>query len=182
MKCPHRLEPHQIQGLDFIHIFPVVQWLVKLAIATREEMGDYIRAFSESQFNRDHMTPEVGGSNHTIIVGGCVLIRWECGRSVTWSRNWFYRQWVDILSHCTKFFVARTLYHTHVFCRIQIFTLGRRKQWTHWRLSWWVGWGQWVEQMVKIVNNGSKVVLLLLVSWKQNSWWYIFQPTRVGVD
>ena len=60
MKCPHRLEPHQIQGLDFIHIYPVIQWLVKLAIATREEMGDYIRAFSESQFSRDHMTTEVG--------------------------------------------------------------------------------------------------------------------------
>ena len=25
MKCPHRLEPHQIQGLDFIHIYPVIQ-------------------------------------------------------------------------------------------------------------------------------------------------------------
>jgi hypothetical protein len=25
MKCPHRLEPYQIQGLDFIHIYPVVQ-------------------------------------------------------------------------------------------------------------------------------------------------------------
>ena len=25
MKCPHRLEPHQIQGLDFKGIFPVVQ-------------------------------------------------------------------------------------------------------------------------------------------------------------
>uniref|UniRef100_A0A667HJE4 Coiled-coil domain-containing protein 93 n=1 Tax=Lynx canadensis TaxID=61383 RepID=A0A667HJE4_LYNCA len=25
MKCPHQLEPHQIQGMDFIHIFPVVQ-------------------------------------------------------------------------------------------------------------------------------------------------------------
>ncbi|XP_053295968.1 coiled-coil domain-containing protein 93 isoform X5 [Pleuronectes platessa] len=25
MKCPHHLEPHQIQGLDFIHIFPVIQ-------------------------------------------------------------------------------------------------------------------------------------------------------------
>ena len=62
MKCPHRLEPHQIQGLDFIHIFPVVQWLVKLAIATREEMGDYIRSFSEAQFSRDHQTPEVGPS------------------------------------------------------------------------------------------------------------------------
>lgn len=59
MRCPHRLEPHQIQGLDFIHIFPVIQWLVKLAIATREEMGDYIRAFSESQFSKEHKTSEV---------------------------------------------------------------------------------------------------------------------------
>lgn len=25
MKCPHRIEPHQIQGLDFIHIYPVIQ-------------------------------------------------------------------------------------------------------------------------------------------------------------
>lgn len=25
MKCPYRIEPHQIQGLDFIHIFPVIQ-------------------------------------------------------------------------------------------------------------------------------------------------------------
>ena len=25
MKCPHPIEPHQIQGLDFIHVFPVVQ-------------------------------------------------------------------------------------------------------------------------------------------------------------
>lgn len=25
MKCPHCLEPHQIQGLDYIHIFPVIQ-------------------------------------------------------------------------------------------------------------------------------------------------------------
>ena len=57
MKCPHRIEPHQIQGMDFIHIFPVVQWLVKRAIETREEMGDYIRTFSESQFNKDHCLP-----------------------------------------------------------------------------------------------------------------------------
>ncbi|GCB62268.1 coiled-coil domain-containing protein 93 [Scyliorhinus torazame] len=54
MKCPHRLEPHQIQGLDFIHIFPVVQWLVKRAIETREEMGDYVRSFSVSQFQKTH--------------------------------------------------------------------------------------------------------------------------------
>ncbi|XP_063964183.1 coiled-coil domain-containing protein 93-like [Lytechinus pictus] len=58
MKCPHRIEPHQIQGLDFIHIYPVVQWLVKRAIETREEMGDQIRAFSISQFSKNHKTPE----------------------------------------------------------------------------------------------------------------------------
>ncbi|KAG7467519.1 hypothetical protein MATL_G00154670 [Megalops atlanticus] len=58
MKCPHRLEPHQIQGLDFIHIFPVVQWLVKRAIETREEMGDYIRSYSMAQFQKTHSSPE----------------------------------------------------------------------------------------------------------------------------
>ncbi|KAM8934070.1 coiled-coil domain-containing protein 93 [Pelodytes ibericus] len=58
MKCPHRLEPHQIQGLDFIHIFPVIQWLVKRAIETRQEMGDYIRSYSVSQFHKDHSLPE----------------------------------------------------------------------------------------------------------------------------
>uniref|UniRef100_UPI0037E9381F coiled-coil domain-containing protein 93 n=1 Tax=Semicossyphus pulcher TaxID=241346 RepID=UPI0037E9381F len=58
MKCPHRLEPHQIQGLDFIHIFPVIQWLVKKAIETREEMGDYVRAYSISQFQKTHSLPE----------------------------------------------------------------------------------------------------------------------------
>ena len=70
MKCPHRLEPHQIQGLDFIHIYPVIQWLVKLAIATREEMGDYIRAFSESQFSKEHATPEVSPFPRQMESGG----------------------------------------------------------------------------------------------------------------
>ncbi|XP_064420038.1 coiled-coil domain-containing protein 93 isoform X2 [Latimeria chalumnae] len=58
MKCPHRLEPHQIQGLDFIHTFPVIQWLVKRAIETREEMGDYIRSYSVSQFQKTYSLPE----------------------------------------------------------------------------------------------------------------------------
>ncbi|XP_077392064.1 coiled-coil domain-containing protein 93 isoform X2 [Festucalex cinctus] len=58
MKCPHQLEPHQIQGLDFIHIFPVIQWLVKRAIETREQMGDYVRAYSISQFQKAYNLPE----------------------------------------------------------------------------------------------------------------------------
>ncbi|RMZ98891.1 coiled-coil domain-containing 93 [Brachionus plicatilis] len=52
MKCPHRIEPHQIQGLDFIHVFPVMQWLVKKAIETRAEMGDMNRSFAISQFEK----------------------------------------------------------------------------------------------------------------------------------
>lgn len=32
MKCPHQLMSHQIQGLDYNHLFPVLQWLVKRVI------------------------------------------------------------------------------------------------------------------------------------------------------
>lgn len=39
MKCPHRLEPHQIQGLDFIHIFPVIQVTDKKNIRTHASGG-----------------------------------------------------------------------------------------------------------------------------------------------
>eukprot|EP01137_Pigoraptor_chileana_P036831 Opistho-2@33072 len=58
MKCPQRIEPHQIQGLDCIHIFPVIQWLVKKVIEVREETGDYIRNFSVSQFHKEHSLPQ----------------------------------------------------------------------------------------------------------------------------
>ncbi|XP_069701680.1 coiled-coil domain-containing protein 93 isoform X2 [Periplaneta americana] len=58
MKCPHRIEPHQIQGLDFIHIFPVIQWLVKRSVETREEMGDFVRSFAVSQFHKLCPLPE----------------------------------------------------------------------------------------------------------------------------
>jgi len=37
----------------------VCQWLVKRAIECRAETGDYIRAYSISQFNKNHKLPEV---------------------------------------------------------------------------------------------------------------------------
>ncbi|RWS16258.1 coiled-coil domain-containing protein 93-like protein [Dinothrombium tinctorium] len=55
MKCPFRLEPHQIQGMDCIHIFPVIQWLVKKTIQFREEMQAYIKLYSVTQFNKNHI-------------------------------------------------------------------------------------------------------------------------------
>lgn len=39
------------------HFLP--QWLVKRAIETKEEMGDYIRSYSISQFQKNYSLPEV---------------------------------------------------------------------------------------------------------------------------
>ena len=57
MKCPHPLQSNQIRGLDCVNIFPVVQWLVKKVIETREEMGDVLRTFSVYQFHRSDQLP-----------------------------------------------------------------------------------------------------------------------------
>ncbi|CAM6037585.1 unnamed protein product [Sphagnum compactum] len=42
MKCPYPLQAHQIQGLDYPAVLPVVQWLIKRVIATRQESGDQV--------------------------------------------------------------------------------------------------------------------------------------------
>ena len=52
MKCPHRIEPHQIQGLDFINIFPVIQWLLKKALETRAEREFFNRSYSLREFEK----------------------------------------------------------------------------------------------------------------------------------
>lgn len=59
MKCPYTLEPHQIQGMDCIHIFPVVQWLVKMSIQFRLENAAYMRNFALRMFNKGHNLPIV---------------------------------------------------------------------------------------------------------------------------
>lgn len=58
MNCPYRIEPHQIQGLDCIHIFPVIQWLVKRSMEMRQEMADFVRAFALNQFHKKHSFSE----------------------------------------------------------------------------------------------------------------------------
>ncbi|XP_017885642.1 coiled-coil domain-containing protein 93 isoform X2 [Ceratina calcarata] len=58
MNCPYRIEPHQIQGLDCIHIFPVIQWLVKRSMETREETSEFVRSFALSQFRKKHSFSE----------------------------------------------------------------------------------------------------------------------------
>ncbi|XP_066590902.1 coiled-coil domain-containing protein 93 isoform X2 [Prorops nasuta] len=58
MNCPHRIEPHQIQGLDSIHIFPVIQWLVKRSMEMRKETAGFLRDFAINQFNKRHCFSE----------------------------------------------------------------------------------------------------------------------------
>jgi CCDC93, coiled-coil domain len=55
MKCPYLLEPHQIQGSDFINIFPVIQWLVKESVNLRNEKAERLKLFAVSQFH-NHFT------------------------------------------------------------------------------------------------------------------------------
>lgn len=55
MKCPFQLEPHQIQGLDFINIFPVVEWLVKRSAENRSEKAEKLKKLAASQF-QNHFT------------------------------------------------------------------------------------------------------------------------------
>lgn len=58
MKCPYRIEPHQIQGLDCIHIFPVIQWLIKRSMEMRQEMAGFVRSFALNQFHKKHVFSE----------------------------------------------------------------------------------------------------------------------------
>ncbi|CAK1556176.1 unnamed protein product [Leptosia nina] len=55
MKCPYIIEPHQIQGLDFINIFPLVQWLIKYSSEFREAKEDELRRFAVMQYEKDHI-------------------------------------------------------------------------------------------------------------------------------
>lgn len=51
MKCPFTLEPHQIQGLDFINIYPVIQWLVKESVNLRAAKAEKLKLFSVGEFH-----------------------------------------------------------------------------------------------------------------------------------
>jgi CCDC93, coiled-coil domain len=51
MQCPLVLEPHQIQGLDFVHIFPAVQWLLREALEMKENWKSLIESTAASQFS-----------------------------------------------------------------------------------------------------------------------------------
>ena len=58
------------------------QWLVKKAIERKEEMGDYIREFSVSQFSKYHTTPQVNAKCLS-----WVLNSWKPHLCELWGKN-----------------------------------------------------------------------------------------------
>lgn len=89
MGCPPRLEPHQIQGLDAIHIFPVIQWLVKKALETREEFGDETRKFAVLEFLRHHSDPRQQQRQQTLsqVSGTLATVQAGYGPKRRWRRK-----------------------------------------------------------------------------------------------
>ncbi|QDZ23161.1 coiled-coil domain-containing protein [Chloropicon primus] len=47
MKCPHTLQAHQMEGLDYPYIFPVVQWLLTRVMDARAQFGNQLRQYSQ---------------------------------------------------------------------------------------------------------------------------------------
>eukprot|EP00467_Chlorarachnion_reptans_P018897 CAMPEP_0114507390 /NCGR_PEP_ID=MMETSP0109-20121206/11984_1 /TAXON_ID=29199 /ORGANISM="Chlorarachnion reptans, Strain CCCM449" /LENGTH=640 /DNA_ID=CAMNT_0001686139 /DNA_START=37 /DNA_END=1959 /DNA_ORIENTATION=- len=52
MKCPHPLQPQQIQGLDYPPLFKATQWLVSRVIETRAETQLRMRNQAEFSFSK----------------------------------------------------------------------------------------------------------------------------------
>mmetsp|Transcript_2150 Transcript_2150/g.5402 ORF Transcript_2150/g.5402 Transcript_2150/m.5402 type:complete len:585 (+) Transcript_2150:1275-3029(+) len=50
MNCPFSLSPHQIQGLDYSKLFPVIQWLVKSLLASQSALSKSSRAQTLAYF------------------------------------------------------------------------------------------------------------------------------------
>ncbi|XP_067634295.1 coiled-coil domain-containing protein 93 isoform X2 [Eurosta solidaginis] len=72
MKCPFQIEPHQIQGLEFLSIHPVIQWLVKKSVENRTERAQRLKKFAIGQFHnhyqyktdKEHLTKIRNASTH----------------------------------------------------------------------------------------------------------------------
>ena len=63
MKCPTRIFPHQIQGLDYENIFPVLKywfaiyrWLVKILYESRDIKSDVNRNLAEYTYDLSYKT------------------------------------------------------------------------------------------------------------------------------
>lgn len=59
MSCPFIIQPHQIQGLDYPRLFPVIQWLVKIVLNFQQETAEFTRKQAAIQFGKITKLPEI---------------------------------------------------------------------------------------------------------------------------
>lgn len=57
MECPLMLAPQQIQGLDYAKIYPVIQWLVKKLMESRDNRGDRNKKQAILNYNLKYEDP-----------------------------------------------------------------------------------------------------------------------------
>jgi len=58
MKCPSPLLAHQVQGHDFPAIYPVMKWLIKMVVATRDTRARIVRDYAHHYFGKSYEWPE----------------------------------------------------------------------------------------------------------------------------
>ncbi|XP_020517496.1 coiled-coil domain-containing protein 93 isoform X3 [Amborella trichopoda] len=63
MECPFPLHAHQLQGLDYDGVYPVIQWIVSRVLTMREELGAELRRYSHLQFQNHFELLEDPSSN-----------------------------------------------------------------------------------------------------------------------
>ena len=66
MRCPHTLFPHEIQNLNFERIWPVMGWLIKELLKTRDIRGDITKKQALQNFSR-RFNKKVGKDKHQHI-------------------------------------------------------------------------------------------------------------------
>lgn len=52
MKCPHVIEPHQIVGLDYDNLLPVLEWLIKRSAEKRRQLDNLSRLLALRHFHK----------------------------------------------------------------------------------------------------------------------------------
>ncbi|XP_014483645.1 PREDICTED: coiled-coil domain-containing protein 93 [Dinoponera quadriceps] len=106
MNCPYRIEPHQIQGLDCIHIFPVIQWLVKRSMEMRQEMAGFVRSFALNQFHKKHSFSE---DSEIGTIARENMIRNLCSVKKAYEPRRFFRQKEGLVKDENNRFIGTVL-------------------------------------------------------------------------
>lgn len=67
MNCPYQIEPHQIVGLDYVNLLPVVSWLIKRSADVRNEHEAFNRLMALRHFHRvTNTVPDSFESRHLL--------------------------------------------------------------------------------------------------------------------